>query len=64
MFLTKLNLLFQDKRSHCVNEILETERNYVKHLEMVQHKFIDNLRGNLAEKDIRAVFSNLEVSIY
>ena len=45
-----------------MNEIVETERNYVNHLEILQHKFIDRLRGVLDEKDIRAVFSNLEVS--
>ena len=54
-------LIFQDKRSHCVNEIIETERNYVKHLEMLQTKFIDRLRGPLDDKDIKMVFANTEV---
>jgi len=44
-----------------VNEIIETERNYVNHLEMLQNKFIARLRGPLDDKDIKMVFANTEV---
>lgn len=53
-----------DKRGHCFNEIVETESNYVSHLEMMIQQFIGPLRGVLNGQDIRDIFMNTEVAIF
>ena len=42
---------------------METERNYVNHLDMMQRKFIQPLRNMLEDNDVRILFANTEVSI-
>ena len=46
-----------------MNEILETERRYVSHLDMMQKKFIVPLRSVLNETNIKALFANTEVKL-
>jgi len=49
-----------DKRSHVVNEILQTEENYVNALRVMIEYFISPLRTSLEKKDKRTVFMNTE----
>ena len=53
----------QDRRSMCINEIVETERNYVKHLNMMITKFIQPMKAFVSENDIRILFANTEVIV-
>ncbi|CAK8674387.1 unnamed protein product [Clavelina lepadiformis] len=48
------------KRSFCINEIAETESNYVQHLEMMLKKFVEPLRKVLEPKDIKIIFINYD----
>jgi len=52
----------KDVRSYCIDEIVETEVNYVNHLEMMCSKFIRPLKshGGLSEKDAKIIFINTE----
>lgn len=47
----------------CINEIVETERNYVKHLNMMITKFIQPMKAFVSENDIRILFANTEVIV-
>nr|CAB3267600.1 guanine nucleotide exchange factor VAV2-like [Phallusia mammillata] len=51
----------KDRRSCCVSEILETERNYVQHLNMMLIKFKEPLQSRLTIKDIQTMFMNMDV---
>lgn len=53
----------KDKRGCCIHEIVETETNYVKHLDMMVDEFIEPLRrsGKMSEKNVKIIFINIEV---
>lgn len=44
-----------------MNEIIETERNYVQHLDMMLRKFRDPLQSRLQIKDLKTIFMNIDV---
>uniref|UniRef100_H2YQP4 Guanine nucleotide exchange factor VAV2 n=1 Tax=Ciona savignyi TaxID=51511 RepID=H2YQP4_CIOSA len=52
----------KDKRSYCISEIIETEKNYVQHLGMMVCKFMEPFRqmNGIEEKDVRMIFMNIE----
>ena len=49
-----------DKRGYMIDEIFETEKNYVQVLEIVITHFLDKLKPILTNQDIKIVFQNIE----
>lgn len=50
----------KDKREHCIKELLDTEKNYVEALDMIQQEFCTPLREILSQDDYNTIFMNLE----
>ena len=49
-----------DKRGYMIDEIFETEKNYVQVLEILISHFLDKLKPILTIQDIKDVFQNIE----
>ena len=50
-----------EKRDYCLNELLETEANYVSVLEMLREKFMEPLRPLLGPEHTAAIFQGIQV---
>ena len=50
-----------EKRDYCLNELLETEANYVSVLEMLRDKFMEPLRSHLGPDHTAAIFQGIQV---
>ncbi|XP_066931830.1 proto-oncogene vav-like isoform X2 [Clytia hemisphaerica] len=49
-----------DKRSHIVNEIIETEDTYVNHLKVMVEQYIKPLKAHMSSQDKETIFINTE----
>uniref|UniRef100_A0A8C4NGW7 Vav 3 guanine nucleotide exchange factor b n=1 Tax=Eptatretus burgeri TaxID=7764 RepID=A0A8C4NGW7_EPTBU len=50
----------EDKRSCCLNELIETEQRYVETLESIDTCFLRPMRRHLSSKEVQSIFSNIE----
>ena len=49
-----------DKRGYMIDELFETEKNYVQVLEIVITHFLDKLKITLKNEDVKIIFQNIE----
>jgi len=52
--------LLKDKRSYIVNEIVETEKNYLNALKVMVEEYIKPLKGHMSSDDKEIIFMNTE----
>lgn len=50
-----------EKRDYSINEIVDTEKNYIEALAMIKTKFIRPLSNVLKEEDKKCIFFGIEV---
>jgi len=50
-----------EKRDYSINEIVDTEKNYIEALAMIKTKFIRPLSNVLKEEDKKCIFYGIEV---
>lgn len=52
-----------EKRDYVINELVETEKNYVEVLTTLQRHFMRPLQSVIKDQDFKTIFSGIKVTI-